>query len=473
MADMLWLCLHLPQWSLEAFAPTERPAVAIVHERNRRRIVGCNRAAEQSGLSTATSLTVALALEPRLQVLERNARTERQALERLAAWAYQWSSQITWREAQPKLADYTAALWIEIGASRTLFGGYAQLLCRFETALRDLQYTYRLGVAPTPEGAELLARAGRRVLATTPERLRTQLGELPIDHLAVSAEVTYALQRSGITRIDALLDLPAAAIARRFGPDLNSYLCRLCGIAPDLRPRYRPPKRYRARSEFGSGVDNIEALLFPLQRMLQEFCGYLCAIDRAAQRYSIIFEHERRAGTRIEMNLATPSRDATRLLALARERLHDFMLPDDAYGLSIAAHEFAEPVVRQRSLFAGEAEIADELRQTLETLAARLGTQAMLSLHTVADHRPEHAWTFSAAKPAAQLSADRPLWILPKPRRLKTRPPVATQPERIEAGWWTAPCRRDYYRVRSQSGTGCWVFLDRDDGYWYLHGYWA
>lgn len=44
-------------------------------------------------------------------------------------------------------------------------------------------------------------------------------------------------------------------------------------------------------------------------------------------------------------------------------------------------------------------------------------------------------------------------------------------PERIETGWWRGPTvRRDYYRVEATNGLRLWLFRDRADGRWFLHG---
>jgi len=474
---MLWLCIYLPQLSLEALAPPEdHPVAVIVAEKNKRRIVACNRAATDIGLSNATLLTTALAIYPQLRILERNAQAELAALKRLAAWAYQWSSRITWQEATPQIGNCAATLWLEIGASQTLFGGYSLLIEQLEHSLQLLHYTYSLGVAPTLEGAALLARAGKRVLITSQQHMLLTIRELALVYLALSNSTVYALQRSGITCIGSLLDLPAAALARRFGPDTTFYLERLCGNAPDPRPAYRLPKRYRGRCEFGFGIGNVEALLFPLQRMLQEFCGYLRAMDVAIQHCILILEHERRCVTRIVMGLAAPSRDAERLFSIAREKLHTLSLAADVYGLRIEAQEFTPPAVRQRSLFAGDAEIADELQQVLEKISARLGQNAVRQLQTVADHRPEHAWQFikpSTSHSALPLTSARPLWLLSQPCRLQNPPSIGAQLERIEGGWWSASIKRDYYIAHLVTGEQSWVFFDQNERHWYRQGYWA
>ncbi|NNL54629.1 MAG: hypothetical protein HKP32_05710, partial [Woeseia sp.] len=137
---------------------------------------------------------------------------------------------------------------------------------------------------------------------------------------------------------------------------------------------------------------------------------------------------------------------------------------------------------------------------------ARIGTQAVHGIGTVAEHRPDQAWRRQhafdvnpqcAAMPGVapnprmpELLADmqrtqrlllrRPLWLLEQPEPLKShdgRPHyhgllvLENGPERIETGWWdAASVTRDYYVAKSQHGAYLWVFHERANGNWYLHG---
>ncbi|MEQ1829201.1 MAG: hypothetical protein ABL921_24775, partial [Pirellula sp.] len=48
---------------------------------------------------------------------------------------------------------------------------------------------------------------------------------------------------------------------------------------------------------------------------------------------------------------------------------------------------------------------------------------------------------------------------------------MATGPERIDSGWWQgATQQRDYYRLELANGSWIWVYLDRRERTWYLHG---
>jgi protein ImuB len=407
------------------------------------------------------------------------------ALETLALWALQWSSQVSDRSASDDArhiaAAQGAALWLEIGAGRALFGDHRLLRARLAAELKPLGYSFRLGIASTPQGATILARAGLDTIAATQAQLRQQLEPLPLALLSLPDEQLAALHDVGLRRIGELLSLPAAAIAQRFGPAASLYLERLRGAAHEPQRNVQAPARFASRCEFSDAVTDTTALLFPLQRLLAGLQGYLRSLDRAVQRYTLCLEHHRGSATRLTIGLARPGRDAVQLLALARERLATTALAAPVLGIAVEADELLQPLVLQGDMFSHAAQQAEQLQHSLDRLTARLGPAAVQSLDSAADHRPERAWRpgivrIVAPAPRAHASPapDRPCWLLPQPRHIDTPRELLAGPERIESGWWDgADVARDYYLARGEHGAQLWVFRDLRSGAWCVHGIWA
>jgi protein ImuB len=479
---MLWLCIALPQLPLEALRPeqTEQALVVTAWEGNVRWIVCCNPAAEHAHLKTNMNYTVALAICPDLQKLERSLKAERAALERLAGWAYQFSSTVIPGELPE---DYrqarTAALWLEIGASLKLFGGFRNFILQLERELEHLHYSYQLGIGPTLEGAALLARCDIRVVITSPSALHARIGSLPIAKLALAPEVTGALHTAGVRTIGMLLELPRAGVIKRFGLQVGNFLDRLTGLAADPRPVFKLPHTYAARFDFDFEVKSTAALLFPLRRMLHEFAGFLRARDTGVQRFTITLAHREAPATPLHIGLSLAERDAHRFFALVREQLERIELPAPAIGLSLAANQFSMPSALQADLAHSALQQNEELAHTIDRIAARLGAQQIHGLQQVADHRPEASWTTAPlqARRSNLHFPERPLWLLqePKPLQLSAMPHIVSGPERIEAGWWdTGDLQRDYYIVHLNTGADLWVYRDlTEHGGWYLHGFWS
>jgi protein ImuB len=132
-------------------------------------------------------------------------------------------------------------------------------------------------------------------------------------------------------------------------------------------------------------------------------------------------------------------------------------------------------------------------------LVARLGEGSVLQAAPQADYRPELAnlWVplqagrggrraVEQGLPADVLSLPRPVWLLQKPIALLLRQhrpfygsplKLASSPERIEAGWWSAPHTRDYFIAEGADHAHYWIYRERIVGSapeaeprWFLHG---
>ena len=415
----------------------------------------------------------------RLPLLAREAlaATADDAIERLSAWAYQWSSLVSYRLNDPPL------LWLELGASHHLFGGHTALLAKIEAGLTQLGYSHVCALAPSPRAAALLTQVERQRCVFTRAELRTRLEPLPLSLLDLPEETRDALQSAGLRRIGQVLALPAASLARRFGPETNLYLRRLLGEANDPRPAWQLPATYRARCEFGCELRDTTALLFPLQRLLLEFQGYLRGRDCAVLRFTLKLEHYRHPPSDVAIGLCAPAREAAQFLQLARERLHNIVLPAPVRGLGLEALEFTAPSILQADFFGSDAQQLQQLQLLLDRLRARLGADQVQSLQPQADYRPERAWRF--APPAQSILAStnaadqeylpqRPCFLAADLQRIAPPAQLLSGPERIESGWWDrADVARDYFVARAENGARLWVFRDLADGAWYLQGLWT
>jgi protein ImuB len=400
------------------------------------------------------------------------------AMERLAAWAYQWSSQVSYRLGDPPL------LWLELGASEHLFGGYGALIQQLEAGLTQLGSSHVCALAPSPHGAALLTQAERQRCVYTRAQLRLRLEPLPLQWLELPPEVITALQSAGLRSIGQVLTLPAAAIARRFGPQTSVYLRRLLGQQSDPRPSWQLPPTYHARCEFGGELRDTTAMLFPLQRLLLEFQGYLRGRDCAVLRFTLKLEHYRHPASDLTIGLSAPGREAAQFLQLVRERLHALILPAPVSALGLEALEFTAPGVVQADFFDSPAQQLQQLQLLLDRLRSRLGADQVQGLTLRADYRPEHAWDFA---PPAQTRSDRtsaatdddyqparPCFLATRLQRVPPPARLLHGPERIESGWWDrADTARDYYIAQAADGARLWVFRDLNNGGWYLQGLWT
>ena len=155
-----------------------------------------------------------------------------------------------------------------------------------------------------------------------------------------------ALKAIGLSRIGELLALPAAALGKRHGAQLVTFLDRLLGRRPDVRPRWRPPAKFQRRIDLLGEVEYTEGLLFPLQRMTRELGNFLKARDTGLQVFRLTLLHGRASGGRLQadtvldLRLATSARDPERLLRVLREQLSCTPLPAPVRSLRLNAEQF-------------------------------------------------------------------------------------------------------------------------------------
>jgi protein ImuB len=419
-------------------------------------------------------------LVPNLILAPRDETAEAAALEGLAAWAGQFTSFVSLVPPQ--------SLLLEIGGSLALFGGLDALLARVRHAIDALGYSARFGVAPTPLGAWLLARAGLQEPVTAMHRLPACLAPVPLACLDLPARVQESLQSVGVERFGDCCRLPRDGVARRTDPQLLAYLDRALGKRADPRLPYTPPPTFQRRLSLSGEVKDTQTLLIAAHRLLLELAGYLQARAGGVQALEWHLAHRRSPATRLIVELVTPSRDAEHLLLLLRERLARVELAEAVVYLGIRVRSILPLAPSSPDLYGEEGVAGGDWRALVERLRSRLGREAVQGLALSADHRPEKAWRCCAPSESPDgASADyprRPLWLLDPPEVLPTvsgdpwlegRLQLARGPERIESGWWDGnDIARDYFEALHPSGACYWIYRElRERRDWYLHGTFA
>jgi len=476
---MQWLAIHLPRLPLESLAVEQDSPLAVSEYRTgRQRVIACNGTAASLGVEIGMSPVAARALSEVLSILPREPERERQALEGVAVWGSRFTSHVVL--ASPD------GLLLELAGSRRLFGGFRALLPPLQRGLGELGYGFRMALAPTPEGALLLARSGRRCWVTELAGLRRVLGPLPLALLPLPSGRLDDLQGLGLRSLDDLLALPPAGLRRRIGNEFMEWLERLLGRAPDPRPRFQLPDCFQRRIELPAEISNRQALLFPARRLLLELSGFLTAHQAGTQRLTWTLAQGAAGERRFHLGLLVPERDPDRLLELLRERLERLELSAPVKTIALEVRALQPLAGRPLSLLA-ETGAVDAGPGLLERLRMRLGTDAVSGLQVVPDHRPERAWRWvdpgagAMAMVVSKRWRERPLWLLPTPCPLRvqnSRPwldgalELGAERERIESGWWDEqPMARDYFMARTASGRRLWVYRELyGERGWFLHG---
>lgn len=478
---MLWIAIHLAQLPLEIYTRSHSgsdPLVIAQAAGAQRSVFMANAPALRQGIVPGMRVSAAHALTPQLRVLARDPRGEQAALEQLAAWAGQFTAQV--HVVAP------CALALEIGGSLELFRGLPRLWQRIRSGLRRLNYSASLAAAPTVLAAVWCARAQQEITIVDTGRLTDALASLALRHADFTDAQQRALQGMGVGCLGDVLRLPRAGLARRFGHELVLMLDRALGKMPDPRMAFVAPQRYEGALVLPYSMDNSEALLFPLQRLLLELTGQLRAHGCGVRRVDLLLQHHKAPVSVIELGLATPSRDSKHLLYLLRERVQRVALPDAVEAMVVRALAWEPLVDTSRDFFTPRRDTPSAASELVERLQARLGADAVQGLSVVAEHRPEHAWRYCTpgATTSPEIVKHRPVWLLPEPVPLDEhagRPQfdgvLILEPdrERIEGGWWDGQdAARDYFIARNPQGACLWIYRELTAARrWMLHGVFA
>src|SRR5215472_3432718 len=168
-------------------------------------------------------------------------------------------------------------LLLEVAGSLHLFAGVAGL--RRELAEECLRLRVRpvLAFAPTPLAALTAARAGQPLVVTDLAQLVGQLAPLPLDALRWPEETRARLARAGVRTVGAVLRLPRAGFARRFGAAQLAMLDALTGRIPDVRAAFEAPVHFRRRHELDCELSDHGQLLAALAPLFAALGAFLTA----------------------------------------------------------------------------------------------------------------------------------------------------------------------------------------------------
>lgn len=479
---MLWLALHFPQLTLEALPLRQSPSVVTA----RGRVLAADPVAAAAGILPGHKLSTALGLLPGLRACERDPAREARALADLACWAGRFTPTVSL--APP------AALLLEIGGCRRLFGGIEAIVAAVLDGCRIQGWSADWAVAPTPLGARWLARAGAAASYERLAALQAALADLPCAVPDWPTEVVARLDAFGLRRLGELSAQPAGGLRRRIGNGPLDDLLRARGELPDPQRAFVFPERFAAGLELPSRVEFAEGLAFAAQRLFAALAGWLQVRQSLLRVGTLQLTHDDGSTSALPLRFGEPCADEGRFMRLLREHLGRLQLVAPVEALSLVADEVVARPDASAGLF-DQAVAGEGAAACIERLRARLGDDAVRSLALHADHRPECA--SRSDDPAGILAAKttstatfgkpRPLWLLPAPQPLAERVDgphwhgplqLVTRGERLESGWWDSgepsavgDLRRDYFVARTGEGQWAWIFRDAQG--WFLHGLFA
>jgi protein ImuB len=483
-----WIAVHLPLLSLEAIRPRwSEPGKHVLIDREHASV--CSAEAVDAGVRSGMRRSGVLAICPDAHLHLHDAAADRAALDSIALSLLQYTPELAFAEEASLLLDVTASL--------RAFGG-RRALCRLIRAnVLALGFTPRIGMAPTAQGAWLLANypperclTRRRVVGM--ESLMHCLNRLPCTLLPCARPFQEWLDGIGCRSLGELRRLPRAGLQRRCSQALLNALDRAYGEDAELFDWVQAPAEFDAKLELPERVEYAEAVLFAARRLILQMTGWLVARQLAASRFVLAMEHERGRQaippTLLEIVLAEAAWQEPHLVRLLKERLARLQLVAPVIALRLQATRTERMAAPSESLFPEPGGTPADFKRLLELLTARLGEHAVQVPAPHADYRPDVCNQWQPAtrdkrlRPTSPSTMERPFWLLDTPIELMMRDHrpfygsplrLVSPPERIECGWWDDRLLvRDYFVAQGTDSTCYWIYRERggEQVHWFLHG---
>lgn len=515
-AEVRLLCVDLPALGLQALCrrePTwrELAAARVDEDRPEGRVLEVNAAARAAGVLPGMRYAAALSLAPTLHAgvvatpeIEATVDAVRTRL----------------RDFSPRVeasAEEPGVFWLDAAGLGHLWRSAGALCRAVAEALEAQGWVAVLALAPSRFGAYALARGAARrqgglLVVEESEQERRLLERVPLDRLHLAPKARDALAKLGVRRLGELLALPADGVRRRFGEDALR-LWRMA--AGDWRPQLRPDPEVPAIArddELQDGTPSTEAVLFLVKRALPTLLAALTARRERLRRLEVQLRIEpawkghdapvdpEASQMQLEVEPAEPTLDPVVILDLLRLRLDRVELGGEVIGLGLSADGVA---ARHDQFGLGLSRCRRDLRAgalAIARIRAEIGEDRVVRAALRDAHLPEARFAWEPARevaaPAPALPngdavaplptlvrrmRDAPALLPPQPRNVREDGWLvrglehgsavrSDGPYVISGGWWESEVHREYQFTETTRGDVLWLYFDRHQRRWFLHG---
>ncbi len=422
----MFAVLQLPNFHLQAALRHEPGAltgsVALLDEdprversRDKIRITQITDAARRFGVELGMTATQGQARCANLRIVNRSTASEQVTQETLLQWAGSISPRI----------ESTGDGVCTIDLTGTRFDHEPELLGeRCVAAFVRMELVAQIGIAANPELALLAAKlavdrtcssrreeahasaeggmrnaessrqslvtsaATVRIIEPTAAAARRFLAPLPIDALSLSPELVAVLHIWGLRKLGELAALPKEGVVERLGPEALPLWRQLSGGEPRPLKLHRPSEILTEALDFENPVEQLDALLFVLNRFLHSLEVRLAEMYLVVETLTLELRFE--DGTRHErvFRIPEPTRDIELLLRTLHTHLETFRAAAPVVGVRLTATPARQPQ-QQLDLFQPSLRDPNRFAETLSRLEALLGAGRVGSPEVLPTHRPD------------------------------------------------------------------------------------
>ncbi|MGK0186826.1 MAG: protein ImuB [Verrucomicrobiales bacterium] len=248
----------------------------------------------------------------------------------------------------------------------------------------------RVGVAGTPDLAFIAARMGDPacVLPAESTALQKRLAGIPIAALLPSPVLLEVLDLWGVRVLGDLAKLDRTSIGERLGQEAVQLQDLCFGKGTRLLRLVTPPRDYSAHIESEYEIQELEPLLFLLQRLLESVCARLASAYYVAGSIDLTLTCSNKTTTERNFRVPEPSADPEVLFQILHAWLETFSSEAPLCGIGIAAHP-VRAHGQQRRLFEASIQNPARFAQTLAQLEALFGSSNVGTPLPLPSYRPD------------------------------------------------------------------------------------
>lgn len=485
-------CVNLPAYPLQLLLRRHpqwaaHPAAVVAEDTPLGRILWVNERARRAGALPGLTYAGGLSLAPELRagvVLDAEIEKGLAALtKRLARFT---------PDVEPSSED-PGVFWLDATGLGLLYPSLEEWAGAVRSDLRGSGFSSTVVVGFTRFGSYAVAKSRQGVVVfRDPAHERDAARRVPLDRLDLDPEFRDTLEKLGVTSVEQLLSLPAGGLFERFGPEAHR-LYRLASndLWAPLQPQ-RDQEPVRQALALDDPESDATRLLFLVKRLLHPLLVALVARGEALAELSVCLLLDGRERREEGVRPAAPTLDAAQLLDLVRLRLEALKLPAGVVEIELTAQGI--PANREQlRVFAQQPrrDLAAASR-ALARIRAEFGEGTVVRARLADGHLPEASFVW---EPLAEVVPPKPSKpsLRPLVRRIFAKPVLLSTPRRsqedgllfreehgpverlhgpyvLSGGWWTMETHREYYFAETRRGDLLWVYYDRPQRRWFLHG---
>lgn len=406
-------------------------------------------------------------------------------------------------------------VFVEISSTAPLFGGESALLNEALRVSHEFFPEAQAAISNSPAAAQVFSLLKKPEVIPPSEEAR-ELGQLPLSALIqLEGLVAWRSMREvenivdffnvlGFRQLNEVQQFQVESFRERWGDTGAVIWKRLHGLDRQVISPLQPTDLLIEYVHLDHPVSLLAFLLHCLEKSLRSLLARLQGRGEFARRLRLHLYCEYSDQYHlVELTPASPNRDFELFMKLMENKLATLELENPIRQFELEVIPCPEKI-QQLDFWQPRIKEGEKLQQLISVFQQSSITSGFLKPHD--EIWPEKSWSVTsdfedyepldddvefmdlpeAARKAFQIrpAYSRQLVDSPRPTVLLEHPQPLSEHElqrlhflspspieRLEDGWWEGSRGRDYFFALSPQGENLWVFYDKVENRYYLHGY--